>query len=313
MALRDSGPIVGFGLINKDYVACVPAWERDQKTEATHYFEQVGGPVPVALTALARLGVPDTVAFLGVLGDDRDGDDLREWLGEEGVDAAGCVRAPEAMTSKSLVLLDARDASRTLANAAGHLPPMTFTPEHEALLAAARLVHLDGRDRAAAERAAEIARAHGGIVSWDLGTWRPGRERLLSLCPIVLASRKGARGAFPEASSPHEQVRAFLQAGAQVAGVTLAHEGVMIGTPDTDPIHLPAFAVTEVVDTCGAGDTFHGAFLWAYLHGRDPVAAADFAQAAVALRITRRGNRAGLPRRAEVEAFLRARPPRAAG
>ena len=48
--------IVGFGLVNKDIVAVVPAWERGSKARATRTFEQIGGPVPVALTAVAKLG-----------------------------------------------------------------------------------------------------------------------------------------------------------------------------------------------------------------------------------------------------------------
>ncbi len=310
---NDSRPVVGFGLVNKDFVASVPAWERDQKTSATAYFEQAGGPVPVALTAIARLGMAQPVSFVGLLGDDNDGGDIARWLAEDGVDTSHLTRATGMMSSKSLVLLDERDGSRTLANYAAHLPPMTFTPEQEALLTRARLLHLDGRDLPAAERAAEIVKASGGTVSLDLGTWRPGRERLLSLCDIVLASRKGARGAFPEAATPEEQARRFLDLGASVAGVTLAQEGVVIGARDSETMRLPAFAVSGIVDTCGAGDTFHGALLWAYLQGWGPAAAADFAQAAVAVRITRLGNRAGLPTRAEVEAFLASAPRRSGG
>ncbi len=302
--------IVGFGLVNKDLVASVPAWERDQKANATACFEQVGGPVPVALTAMARLGVDAPVIFLGVAGDDRDGDDLARWLGEDGVDASHVARVGATMSGRSLVILDERDGSRTVASYASHLPPARFTPGQEALLASARLLHLDGRDLPAAERAAEIVRAAGGIVSLDLGTWRPGRERLLSRCDLVLASDKGARGAFPDAASPEEQVRRFLDLGILVAGVTLGAQGVVVAAGG-EPVHLPAFAVPTVADTCGAGDTFHGAFLWAHLQGRDPGACADFAQAAVAVRIGRLGNRAGQPALAEVDAFLAASPGRA--
>jgi len=310
----DDRPIVGLGLVNKDFVARVPAWERDTKTNASVYFEQVGGPVPVALTALARLGAPGPVVFLGVVGDDRDGDELACALADEGVDAAHLVRVPGASTSKSLVVLDERDGARSVANYAGGLPPLTLSPAHEALLARARLLHLDGRDLPAGLRAAEIVQSNGGLVSLDLGTMRPGREALLARCDIVLASRKGGAGAFPEvADAPAEQVERFLRLGASVAGVTLGAAGSVVGVHEGGPpIHLPAFAPPgPVVDTCGAGDLFHGAFLWAYLSGRDPRAAADFAQAAVALRTTRLGNEAGLPARAEVEAFLASTPVRA--
>lgn len=309
-----TGPVVGFGLIGEDYVAVVPSWERDQKVEATGYFEQVGGPVPVALTAIARLGYDAPICYMGVAGDDHVGDELAALLTEQGVDASHLVRAPGEASSKSLVFLDQRDGTRTLANYSRALPPMVFTPGQEALIASARLLHLDGRDLPANLRAAEIARTSGGVVSIDLGTMRPGRERLLALCDIVLASRKGGAGAFPDAAhDPEEQVGRFLEMGVSIAGVTLAHEGVVIAARDENggrPVRLPSFRVENVVDTCGAGDTFHGGFLWAFLQGWDAATCADWAQATVALRIQKYGNRAGLPTRAEVESFIAACPPR---
>lgn len=307
---RANSFVVGIGLVNKDHVLSVPSWERDQKSGATASVEQVGGPVPVALAAIARLGTNDRLCFLGVIGDDRDGDDIARWLHDDGVDTSMMTRAPGTLTSKSLVILDERDHSRTVAN---HAPPqlcLTRTLAHEALFARARLLHLDGRYPEAALPAAQAVRQNGGMVSLDLGTMRPGGERLLPWCDIVLASHKGARGAFADASSPEEQVQRFLDQGARVAGVTLGANGVVVGEQGQKPIWLAAFAVSPVVDTCGAGDTFHGAFLWAHLHGKNLVAAADFAQAAVALRITRLGNRAGLPTRKAVEAFLARSPER---
>lgn len=296
--------IVGFGLINKDFVAVVPAWERDTKVRATHYFEQVGGPVPVALTAVAKLGGLACV-HLGVVGDDRDADDLARSLEEQGV-SADLQRTPGTVTSRSLVLLDARDGSRTLANYAEELPCMTFTPAHDALLRQASLLHLDGRDLGGALHAAQTVKAAGGLVSFDLGTMREGRKALFPLCDIILASKGGGAGAFPEhADDPAAQVCHFLKAGVRVAGVTLAEKGVMLATKEQpEPVFLPAFATPNVLDTCGAGDVFHGAFCWAYATGMPPYAAANFAQATVALRIQHYSNRAGLPDQATVEAFL---------
>lgn len=298
--------IVGFGLINKDFIAVVPSWERDQKTRATHYFEQVGGPVPVALTAAARLGGVECV-HLGVVGSDREADDVAEALIAQHVEPL-LERADGVATSRSIVLLDARDGSRTLANYAEELPPMRFSEAHEAILQKAKLLHVDARDLEGALHAARLVKQAGGIVSLDLGTMRPGREQLFPLCDVILASKGGGAGAFPEhAADPAAQVRGFLSRGAAVAGVTLAEKGVMIATREhPEPVLLPAFKIETVVDTCGAGDTFHGAFCWAYLHDYSAIDAANFAQATVALRVQRYGNRAGLPTRDAVESFLTA-------
>ncbi|WP_395095239.1 carbohydrate kinase family protein [Armatimonas sp.] len=297
--------VVGFGLLNKDFVAVVPRWKPDTKVRATRYFEQVGGPVPVALTTVAKLGGLACV-HLGVVGDDRDADDLARSLEEQGV-SSDLQRASGTVTSRSLVLLDAHDGSRTLANYAEELPCMTFTPAHDDLLSQASLLHLDGRDLGGALHAAQLVKAAGGQVSFDLGTMRPGREALFPLCDILLASKGGGAGAFPEhTGDPAAQVRGFLAAGVKVAGVTLAEKGVLLATHEQpEPVFLPAFPIPNVVDTCGAGDVFHGAFCWAYATGMPPHAAANFAQATVALRVQHYGNRAGLPDRATVEVFIK--------
>ncbi|MBC8103123.1 MAG: hypothetical protein H7Z41_11105 [Cytophagales bacterium] len=306
--------IIGIGLAGKDCVVQVEAWERDEKTTASAYLEQVGGPVPVALMAMARLGLPQKPLLLSVIGGDPEGEQVSRWLGEGGIENAFLQRSgPETATCKSLVILDQRDASRTIVAVAAHLPPLDLEPMRRSFFAATRLLHLDGRDLPASLGAATIVRSAGGTVSLDLGTMRPGAEALLPHCDIILASQTGAAGAFPAVSSlPQRQVEEFLKLGATIAGVTLGKNGVVIGfrrETRTTVRMLPAISTPDAVDSCGAGDTFHGAFLWAYLQGRDPVRCAQFAQAAASLRIRRLGNRAGMPALDEVELLLRSLSP----
>ena len=287
--------IFGLGLVNKDVVAVVPSWNRDEKAEATHLFEQVGGPVPVALATMARMGTDTRPMLLGVLGDDRHADDLQDWLKTSGVEAGHLRRAPGMATSVSVVVIDARDGSRTVANHAAALPPLLLTAAEEALLSRARLLHIDGRDLPAALAAARIVRAAGGLVSFDLGSMRPGRAALFPFCDILIASRRGGSGAFPDiADDPFEQTRRFLAAGVRrVVGVTLGNGGVVIGEPGREPVLLPAPPVAAVIDTNGAGDVFHGAFLRAWIVGLDAAGAATFAQTAAARSIERMGNGIG--------------------
>ena len=60
----------------------------------------------------------------------------------------------------------------------------------------------------------------------------------------------------------------------------------------------------QAVDTTGAGDVFHGAFLTAWLEGNDLHACIRFAAAVSALKCLKPGGRSGIPTRAEAEAFL---------
>ena len=65
----------------------------------------------------------------------------------------------------------------------------------------------------------------------------------------------------------------------------------------------PAFRV-PVVDTTGAGDVFHGAYLYGLLQGWDLNSTAAFAGATAALKCTQLGGRAAIPRLPEVLAFM---------
>jgi sugar/nucleoside kinase (ribokinase family) len=64
----------------------------------------------------------------------------------------------------------------------------------------------------------------------------------------------------------------------------------------------------DVVDTLGAGDSFHGAFALALAEGRDEISAMRFAAAAAAIKCTRFGGISGTPRREEVDALLASQP-----
>lgn len=299
-------PVVGIGIVGLDHVAVTDRWEEDTKSAASHYFEQVGGPVPVALMAMARLGIASPPRFVGRIGDDDAGQMVWEQLIESGIDTAALERVSDAPTGHSLVVLQRETGTRALTSFTG-IGSVDFIPASDSSCSPAGLIHCDGRFF---DLVREAKRATGALLSLDLGSMRPGRERFFACADIVLASQAGAAGAFPDvADDPLVQTHRFLDKGATVAGVTLGANGVMIGCRNENhgvPVHLPAFSVPNAVDTCGAGDLFHGAFLWAYREGRSVIESATFAQAAVAIRVQTYGNRAGQPTREQVESFLAA-------
>ncbi|MBN8982888.1 MAG: sugar kinase, partial [Rhizobiales bacterium] len=101
----------------------------------------------------------------------------------------------------------------------------------------------------------------------------------------------------------------------KIAGLTSSFLAATRGPQGTlwlDPTgafqETAAFPV-HTVDTLGAGDIFHGAFTLALIEGQAIPAAVRFASAAAALKCTRFGGAFACPQRAEVEAFLDARPP----
>jgi sugar/nucleoside kinase (ribokinase family) len=96
-----------------------------------------------------------------------------------------------------------------------------------------------------------------------------------------------------------EQIR---QLGSGVAAITDGERGCWCATPN-GPLHIPAFAV-DVVDTTGAGDVFHGAFLVGITRGWDLARSLTFAAAVAALKCRVLGGRAGIPTMEEALALV---------
>ncbi len=67
---------------------------------------------------------------------------------------------------------------------------------------------------------------------------------------------------------------------------------------------VPAYSVTNVVDTTGAGDTFNSGFAVALVNGKSMEEAIRYGNAAAALSIQKLGAQGGMPTKEEVEHFL---------
>jgi sugar/nucleoside kinase (ribokinase family) len=106
-------------------------------------------------------------------------------------------------------------------------------------------------------------------------------------------------------ADPRAAAQALWGTGRDLVAVTCGASGAWwIGRDAPDqPQHQPAFPV-HVVDTTGCGDVFHGAYAAALTRGLPVEERMCYAAAAAALKATKPGGQAGIPTRAEVEAFL---------
>jgi len=144
------------------------------------------------------------------------------------------------------------------------------------------------------------------VLDAELGA-REALKGILKLTDYAIFSAPALRE-FATAGSDAERLGHVLGLGPKYAGVTLGPDGYLWRERGGEDGVLPAFEVA-VTDTTGAGDAFHGAFTLMLAEGRSSSEAARTACAVAALECTRLGSRAGLPTRAELEAFLARNPP----
>jgi sugar/nucleoside kinase (ribokinase family) len=148
--------------------------------------------------------------------------------------------------------------------------------------------------------------AAGNRVAVDIESSVPlGREQLssaLSHSDLVFCSQDGLDLATGS-RDPQIGANFLLNLGPELVVVTQGARGAWAVTQQ-NRYFGPAFPV-QTVDTTGAGDCFHAAFLSRYLQGERLEYCLNFANAAAAISVQQVGARSGLPTQADVNAFLK--------
>ena len=296
--------VVGLGCACLDFLGIVPQLpDQDEQVWMSDSTQQGGGMVSTALVTLSRLGV--STAFAGKVGNDTAGRVVKEEFDQFGVDSSHLIMEPGASTPVSMILVDESTGQRTIM-AGGSAVTMSAAEVPAALVAAARYLHLDNTNRQAALAAARIAREAGVSVVLDADTVSPpdDLEALLRSTDYLIASRVFA-DELTGRTDPAEAATALAGYGSSVTVVTLGEEGSYT-LAEGRSFHTPAFPV-EVVDTTGAGDVYHGAFIFGLLQEWRLEKTAKFASAVAAMSCTRLGGRAGIPDLENALGFLRDR------
>ena len=162
------------------------------------------------------------------------------------------------------------------------------------------MLHVDGIQMEAQIAAARRAREVGVEVVYDAGSRRDGMEELIGLTDVLIASEGFA--AQVGGGEPVESLEALRSLGPATVVITVGAEG-SVGMEQGRIHSLPAVPV-EVVDTTGAGDVYHGAFIYGMLQGWDLQLRMSFANAAAGLKCRSLGGRAGIPSLDEIQRAL---------
>lgn len=293
--------VVGIGAALFDILMTVESYPReDTKLRGLETKFQCGGPCATGLVAVRKLGV--SAGYLGTVGDDMYGTFVKSELERYGVDTS-CVKGNPGMNAHSVVLLNERNGSRTCVWNRGQAAPPRPEDVDLEVLKQAKVLHLDGNHLDCAVYAAEKAREMGATVSMDAGGAYPDIERLLPLVDVLIPSEEFSMKVTGCATA--KEAAAVLQERyhPQILVITQGSKGGFIWENGRE-VRYPVFPV-KAIDSNGAGDTFHGAFVAARLKGMDVYEACRFASATSALKCTRFGAQQGIPGYEEVLEFMK--------
>jgi sulfofructose kinase len=306
--------LVGVGLNATDTLISLPVFpQRGSKVEYSTRTLQPGGQAASTVVACQTWGL--STRYVGKLGEDDAARLHRDAFAHAGVDAQ-IVTVPGATSLQNIILVD--QGERTVLCKRDERMVLQPSDLNREWITSARVLHVDGFDTAACTLAAQWAREAGIPVIADLDESYPGVETLLENVDYIIVSRD-----FPTRHMREPGLdlvldleaalkKMFTRYGARLVAATLGEQGV-VSWDGLRLLHTPAFKV-PVVDTTGAGDIFHAAFIYGLLQsGLDQSRPSpdwplerqmEFACAAAAMNCVYSGARGGIRSVPEIENLI---------
>jgi sulfofructose kinase len=294
---------VGFGLNAVDHLIVVPEYPAfDTKIRLLAHRQSAGGQTATAMVALRRLGL--RTAYAGRFGSDAEGKFGLQTLKDDDVNVDFAEVVEGARNQLAFIIVDARTGERTIIWDRDEKLAYKSEEAPAEFGSMGSVLHLDAHDPPACVRVAQAAHASGTIVSADIDNVYEGLPALLPFIDMLIGSKE-----FPRRVTGITDERAALielrtRFGCALVGMTIGAEGAVVYC-DGSFIESPGFAAPGGCrDTTGAGDAFHGGFLYGLLTGEDIETSLRLGNAVAAIKCSALGARTALPTRSELEEFL---------
>lgn len=293
--------VVGLGLNATDTVVLVREFPAlGSKERVVSVSRQAGGQVATALVTCQRLGL--STRYIGKVGDDEAGRFQLASLRREGLDLRYTRVARRTPNQLAYIIVDQATGERTVFW--DRDPRLAISPSDlsRQAVCSAKVVHLDGCDVEACLQAARWARRAGIPVVADLDTVYKKVEQLFPWIDYLIASANF----LPAVTGKDDPFRVLefmaSEYGIAAPGMTLGRDGALVFWRGR--FHYSPGFVVETVDTTGAGDVFHGAFIYGLVSGWQMDRILEFSNAMAGLNCTAIGARGGIRSRGEAEKLM---------
>ena len=219
-----------------------------------------GGPVATALAVAGKYGA--RTAMIDGIGDDMVGRHILDDFAKYNVNTAAIQVERSSNSGVATILVKHSNGERAVFFERSTAKEPEFLATHKQLIEDAFVLHINGRHRNLMRAAIDTAKEVGTIISLDGGAQRYDEDMkpITEDSHIVIVARDYAEK-YTGTTNLEEACRIIHDRGALIAGVTDGANGSYFVWPDGTSYRCEPFPQDSVVDTTGAGDSFHGAFL----------------------------------------------------
>lgn len=295
--------ITGVGAAVLDHLNLIEAYPKeDGSTHITQIISQGGGACATAIVAAHRLGMHGQM--ISSVGDDETGQMILGGLDQEGIDTTMMEVVAGGISPHSEIMVNPETGTRTKFVCNNTLPPLEWNSDQIAQIKNSDLLHVDGTRYDNAMAAIRYAKEFGIPVSVDGCHMEENRElnRKMACQADILIMNARYPKLVANTQTTEEALEYFAAWGPKVVISTQGTKGCLAWIDDKIEV-FPAYSV-KTVDSTGAGDVFHGAFLASYMKNGDVRRSIRYASIAAALKCTQVGGRAGIPTEQEILSYL---------
>jgi ribokinase len=285
------GKVAVLGSANMDLVVRQPRLPQPGETMFGFGFSTVpGGKGLNQAVAAARAGA--AVSFVGAVGEDAFGDQLRLQLEADGVAVARLQRVSGPTGTAHISVLDGGENSIVVIPAANAALTALNDDDRADISDSSWLLMQFERPLALVAEALGYARSAGVSTMLTPAPVQELDEDLWSLVDVLVPNEIEAR----ELAGTDDEVEAArsLSRRAGLVVMTRGSRGALVCRAGEVLLEVPALRV-EAVDTTGAGDTFVGVLAARLAAGEELEAALQAATTAAAISVTRAGATTSMP------------------
>ena len=258
--------IVGIGASTLDRFIVVDHFPTGREVQqAISSTTDGGGPVATALATAGKYG--SRTVMIDRIGDDMVGRYILEDFHKYNVNTEGIQVDVDAKSGTATILVKQKTGERAVFFERSTATEPEFLEAHKQLIESAYILHINGRHRKLMRSAMAVAKEVGTIISLDGGAQRYDEDMkpITEASHIVIVARDYAEK-YTGTTNLEDACRIIHERGACIAGVTDGANGSYFVWPDGTSYRCEPFTQATVVDTTGAGDSFHGAFLANLVH-----------------------------------------------
>lgn len=253
--------IVGIGASTLDRFIVVDHYPTDREVQQVISSKaDGGGPVATALAVASKYGA--RTVMIDSIGDDMVGRHILDDFEKYNVNTDAIQVESGANSGVATILVKQSTGERAVFFERSTVTEPEFLDAHKQLIESAHILHINGRHRQLMRSAMAIAKEVGTIISLDGGAQRYDEDMkpITEDSHIVIVARDYAEK-YTGTTNLEEACRIIHERGALIAGVTDGANGSYFVWPDGTSYRCESFSQATVIDTTGAGDSFHGAFL----------------------------------------------------